>query len=53
MSFLLTKEQIDRFNDDGYLIVDNLLDEKTITQLHTRFDRCFEGNSKPGSDPTR
>ena len=31
MSFLLTKEQIDRFNDDGYLIVDNLLGERMGT----------------------
>ena len=51
MSFLLTKEQIDRFNDDGYLIVDNLLDEKTITQLHTRFDRLFRGEFETGVRP--
>lgn len=35
MSFLLTKEQIDQFNADGFLVVDNLVDEKTIAQLHT------------------
>ena len=51
MSFLLTKEQIDRFNDYGYLIVDNLLDEKTITQLHTRFDRLFRGEFETGIRP--
>ncbi|MED5391529.1 MAG: phytanoyl-CoA dioxygenase family protein, partial [Pseudomonadota bacterium] len=51
MSFRLTKEQIDRFNDDGYLIVDNLLDEKTITQLHTRFDRLFRGEFETGIRP--
>ena len=51
MSFLLTKEQIDRFKDDGYLIVDNLLDEKTITQLHTRFDRLFRGEFETGIRP--
>ena len=51
MSFRLTKEQIDRFNDDGYLIVDNLLDEKTITQLHTRLDRLFRGEFETGIRP--
>ena len=51
MSFLLTKEQIDQFNNDGFLVVDNLVDEKTIAQLHTRFDRLFQGEFETGIRP--
>ena len=41
MSFLLTNDQIEQFKDDGFLVVDKLVDEKTIAQLHTQFDRLF------------
>ena len=53
MSFLLTNDQIEQFKVDGFLVVDNLVDEKTIAQLHTRFDRLFQGDFEPESDPTR
>ena len=33
MTLLLTKDQIDRFNTDGFLIVEDLVDKKTVAQL--------------------
>jgi len=53
MSFLLTNDQIEQFKVDGFLVVDNLVDEKTIAQLHTRLIVFFRETSKPESDPTR
>ena len=53
MSFLLTNDQIEQFKVDGFLVVHNLLDEKPIAQLNTRFDHLFKKISKPKSDPTR
>jgi len=51
MSFLLTNDQIEQFKVDGFLVVNNLVDEKTITQLHTRFDRLFQGDFETGIRP--
>jgi len=51
MSFLLTNDQIEQFKVDGFLVVDNLVDEKTIAQLHTRFDRLFQGDFETGIRP--
>ena len=53
MNFILTNDQIEQFRIDGFLIVENLVDEKTIAQLHTRFDRLFQGDFEPGLGPTR
>ena len=51
MSFLLTNDQIEQFKVDGFLVVENLVDEKTIAQLHTRFDRLFQGDFETGIRP--
>ena len=51
MSFSLTNKQIERFKDDGFVVVDKLVDEKAIAQLHTRFDRLFQGDFETGTRP--
>ena len=51
MSFFLTNKQIERFRDDGFVVVDKLVDEKAIAQLHTRFDRLFQGDFETGTRP--
>ena len=51
MNLILTTNQIEQFRIDGFLIVENLVDEKTIAQLHTRFDRLFQGDFETGTRP--
>jgi len=51
MTLLLTKDQIDRFNTDGFLIVEDLVDKKTVAQLRKRFDRLFQGDFHTGIKP--
>ena len=51
MTLLLTKDQIDRFNTDGFLIVEDLVDKKTVAQLRERFDRLFQGDFHTGIKP--
>ena len=51
MNFVVTNDQIEQFRIDGFLVVENLVDEKTIAQLHTRFDRLFHGDFETGTSP--
>ena len=53
MSIHLTNDPIEQFKVDGFLVVHNLLDEKSIAQLNTRLDHLFRKISKPKSDRTR
>lgn len=49
--FSLTQAQIDRFNEDGFLIVDKLLDDETVDILRERFERLFRGDFETGITP--
>ena len=51
MTLRLTKDQIDRFNTEGFLIVEGLVDQKTAVQLRERFDRLFQGDFHTGIKP--
>lgn len=51
MTLLLTKDQIKRFNTDGFLIVEDLVDKKTVAQLRERSDRLFQGDFHTGIKP--
>jgi ectoine hydroxylase-related dioxygenase (phytanoyl-CoA dioxygenase family) len=51
MTLLLTKDQIGRFNTDGFLIVEDLVDSKTIAQLRERFGCLFQGDFHTGIKP--
>ena len=40
----LNPEQIARFREDGFLVVEKLIDAETIDALRERFDRLFRGD---------
>ena len=49
--FLLNQNDINRFNEDGFLIVENLIDDATVDRLRERFDRSFRGEFETGVMP--
>jgi len=50
-AFKLTRDQIDRFARDGYLVVERLIDEETVEALRDRFERLFRGEFETGITP--
>ena len=49
--FQLAPEQFEQFNDDGFLIVDRLVDEETVEALRTCYERLFRGEFETGITP--
>ncbi len=49
--FTLTQDQIQQFNDDGFLIVEELIDDDTIELLKERFQCLFRGIFETGIIP--
>ena len=49
--FNVTPEQIQQFNADGFLIVDQLVDEPAVERLRDCFDRLFRGEFETGVTP--
>lgn len=49
--FSLTDEQINQFNEDGFLIVDRLVDDETVERLRACYDRLFRGEFETGILP--
>ncbi len=49
--FSLTETQIQRFNDEGFLIVENLIDAATVESLRERYARLFRGDFETGVSP--
>ncbi len=49
--FRLSAAQIEQFNEDGFLIVENLLDDETVERLRGRFERLFRGEFETGLVP--
>jgi len=47
----LTSEQIQRFHDDGFLIVENLIDDATVQRLVERVELLFSGEFETGVYP--
>ena len=47
----LTQNQIDRFHEDGFLIVQNLLSEPLVNRLVDRIDPLFSGEFETGQYP--
>ena len=41
MFFELTSAQIDQFNEDGFVIVDKLIDDETVEALHARYGKTL------------
>ena len=51
MFFELTSAQIDQFNEDGFVIVDKLIDDETVEALHARYGKLFRGEFETGILP--
>lgn len=49
--FELTSSQVDQFNEDGFVIVENLVSDDTVAQLRRSFDRLFNGEFETGITP--
>jgi ectoine hydroxylase-related dioxygenase (phytanoyl-CoA dioxygenase family) len=49
--FAVTPEQIEQFREDGFLIVENLIDDETIEALRARYERLFRGEFETGITP--
>ncbi len=48
---LLSPHQIDQFRNDGFLVVENLLDFETVEILRQRFEHLFRGEFETGISP--
>ena len=49
--FSVTAEQIDRFNEDGYLVVERLIDDETVEKIGACYERLFRGEFETGVRP--
>lgn len=49
--FSVTPEQIDQFNEDGFLVVEHLIDEPEVASIRTCFERLFRGEFETGVRP--
>ncbi len=49
--FNLTQSQIDSFNEDGFLIVENLVDGDTVENLRQCYEQLFRGEFETGISP--
>ena len=47
----LSQDQIDRFNEDGFLFVDNLLDEESVEEIKRHYELMFRGEFETGIRP--
>ena len=47
----LSQKQKQDFDQDGFLVVENLIDESTVEELRDSFDRLFRGEFETGITP--
>jgi len=47
----LSRTQIDQYQKNGFLVIENLLDPKTVEILRQRFDFLFQGKFETGIVP--
>lgn len=50
-NFILTSQQKKQFDEDGFVLVDRLIDDQTIDKLRHAFDRLFCGEFETGISP--
>ncbi len=50
-NFSVTQHHIDQFNEDGYLIVERLIEDATVETLRACYDRLFNGEFETGVRP--
>ena len=48
---LLSPQQVYQFREDGFLVVENLLDLETVGVLRQRFECLFRGEFETGISP--
>ena len=51
MNMELTQDQKVRFHEDGFLVVDRLVDEETVARVAARFEPLFRGEFETGIRP--
>ncbi len=49
--FSVTNEQIDQYNEDGFLVVENLLDDAAVEGIRACYERLFRGEFETGITP--
>lgn len=49
--FRVTHEQIKQYNDDGFLIVEDLIDDETVDKVRACYERLFRGEFETGVTP--
>ncbi len=49
--FSVTQGQIEQFNEDGFLLVDRLVDDKTVEKIRNCYERLFRGEFETGVRP--
>ena len=49
--FIVAPSQIEKFRNDGFLIVENLIDDETARTMHACFERLFRGQFETGITP--
>ena len=49
--FSVTPEQIEQFNEDGFLVVERLIDDETVETLRACYERLFRGEFETGVTP--
>lgn len=49
--FGVNQDQIERFNEDGVLVVDRLIDDDTVERLRACYERLFRGEFETGVTP--
>ena len=48
---MLTTQQTERFEADGFVVVDSVLSDDRVANLHERFERLFRGEFETGVEP--
>jgi hypothetical protein len=51
MDFELSKAQADRFDSDGFLMVDRIVDEDAVDRAVARYEPLFRGEFETGVRP--
>ena len=47
----LSPEMIDRFHNDGFVVLERIIDDDTIKLLRSRYDMLFAGEFESGLAP--
>lgn len=47
----ITEYQVEQFKEDGYIVIENIIDMDTVEMLRERAERLFNGEFETGLDP--